>query len=53
MYAYELRGQGNDPDPKRIGDLKDVQLWFSDLNSFISSVRKEIGTVPILSLIHI
>ena len=47
VYAYELRGQGNDPDPKRIGDLKDVQLWFSDLNSFISSVRKEIGTVPI------
>ena len=47
VYAYELRGQGNDPDPKRIGDLKDVQLWFSDLNSFISSVRKEVGTVPI------
>ena len=47
VYAYELRGQGNDPEPKRIGDLKDVQLWFSDLNSFISSVRKEVGTVPI------
>ena len=47
VYAYELRGQGNDPDPERVGDLKDVQLWFSDLNSFISSVRKEIGTVPI------
>ena len=47
VYAYELRGQGNDPDPERVGDLKDVQLWFSDLNSFISSVRKEIGSVPI------
>jgi acylglycerol lipase len=47
VYAYELRGQGNDPDPERVGDLKDAQLWFSDLNSFISSVRKEIGTVPI------
>ena len=47
VYAYELRGQGNDPVPKRVGDLKDVQLWFSDLNSFISSVRKEIGSVPI------
>ena len=47
VYAYELRGQGNDPDPERVGDLKDAQLWFSDLNSFISSVRKEIGSVPI------
>jgi len=47
VYAYELRGQGNDPDPKRVGDLKDIQLWFSDLNSFISLVRKEIRDVPI------
>ena len=47
VYAYELRGQGNDPDPERVGDLKDIQLWFSDLNSFIQSVRKEIDTVPI------
>ena len=41
VYAYELRGQGNDPEPKRIGDLKDVQLWFSDLNSSsVQSVKK-------------
>ena len=41
LYAYELRGQGNDPDPKRVGDIASVEYWYKDLNSFITSVHKE------------
>jgi len=39
VYSYELRGQGNDPNKKRIGDIKNPNLWFADLDSFLKMVR--------------
>ena len=39
VYSYELRGQGNDPKKKRIGDIKRPELWYADLDSFIKLVR--------------
>ena len=38
-YALELRGQGNDPYPKRRGDLAQIEDWFADLRAFFSLVR--------------
>ncbi len=39
VYAYELRGQGNDPDRDRLGDIKAREHWFADLDTFVSLVR--------------
>ena len=47
VYAHELRGQGNDPDPKRIGDLRSPDLWYNDLDSFIATVRGRHKEVPV------
>ena len=47
LYAYELRGQGNDPDQSRVGDIASVEHWYKDLNSFIKKVHKETGDAPI------
>lgn len=33
-YGLELRGQGNDPDRARRGDIRHARLWFRDLNEF-------------------
>ena len=38
-FALELRGQGNDPDSKRRGDLARIEDWFADLRAFFSLVR--------------
>jgi alpha-beta hydrolase superfamily lysophospholipase len=38
-YALELRGQGNDPDLQRRGDLVRIEDWFADLSTFFSLVR--------------
>ena len=38
-YAVELRGQGNDPDPQRRGDLERIEDWFADLSAFFALVR--------------
>jgi acylglycerol lipase len=38
-YAMELRGQGNDPQPKRRGDLARLEDWFADLSAFFALVR--------------
>jgi len=37
--ALELRGQGNDPQPHRHGDLVKIDDWFRDLAAFFSLVR--------------
>lgn len=41
VYAYELRGQGNDPVRKRRGDIDDPANWSRDLLTFTSLVRRE------------
>jgi acylglycerol lipase len=38
-FALELRGQGNDPVPKRRGDLSRLEDWFADLSAFCALVR--------------
>ena len=47
LYAYELRGQGNDPEESSVGDIVSVEHWYKDLNSFIKKVHKETPEAPI------
>jgi acylglycerol lipase len=46
-YALELRGQGNDPEPKRRGDLARLEDWYTDLSSFLAFVRSRHPGCPI------
>lgn len=39
VYAYELRGQGNDPIHHRRGDIGDASEWYRDLIAFTMFVR--------------
>lgn len=41
LYAYEVRGQGKDPDKKRRGDIDDPENWSRDLHAFTDLVRSE------------
>lgn len=40
VYAYEMRGQGNDPVKARIGDIEHPRAWLSDLATFSALVKK-------------
>ena len=42
VYGYELRGQGNDPDTVRRGDIDSASLWLRDLLTFHRLVRAEL-----------
>jgi acylglycerol lipase len=46
-YAPELRGQGNDPEPRRRGDLDRLETWFTDLHAFLELVRAQHPGVPL------
>jgi len=39
VYAYEMRGQGNDPVKERIGDIEHPRAWLTDLATFSSLVQ--------------
>ena len=41
LYAYEVRGQGSDPNHERRGDISDPEDWYRDLNTFTQLMRKE------------
>ena len=41
FYAPETRGQGMDPNKQRIGDIRNAHIWFKDLYTFTSLVRKK------------
>jgi alpha-beta hydrolase superfamily lysophospholipase len=41
VFAYEVRGQGNDPIRERRGDISDPGDWYRDLYTFTNLVRKE------------
>ena len=45
-FALELRGQGNDPDPQRRGDLDSIATWFSDLSAFFALMRSRYPGTP-------
>lgn len=40
VYAYEVRGQGNDPKHSRRGDIDDPRDWYRDLETFTRMIRK-------------
>lgn len=40
LYAYEVRGQGNDPDRTRRGDIGDPKDWYRDLFAFTQLVQE-------------
>ena len=47
VFAYELRGQGNDPDRTRRGDIDHPRTWLRDLTTFHALVRERHPGVPI------
>lgn len=47
VYAYNLRGQGKDPQRDRVGDIKRRAHWFADLDSFLTHVRRLHPGVPL------
>jgi acylglycerol lipase len=46
VYAPELRGQGNDPEPQRRGDLPRPENWTEDLQTFVQMVREKHPHAP-------
>jgi alpha-beta hydrolase superfamily lysophospholipase len=46
-FAPELRGQGNDPQPRRRGDLESLDEWFADLQALLDLVRARHPSVPL------
>lgn len=47
VYAYELRGQGNDPDAASRGDIRTRWQWVEDLAGFTAAVRRRHPGLPI------
>jgi len=45
--APELRGQGNDPEESRRGDLEKIEDWFRDLSAFFLLVRSRYPDTPV------
>ena len=41
LYAYEVRGQGNDPMKTRRGDIGDPKQWYRDLFAFTQLVKEQ------------
>ncbi len=40
VYGLQLRGQGNDPDPSRRGDIRSRKQWLDDLEDFTALVQR-------------
>lgn len=40
FYAYEVRGQGRDPQTKRRGDIRQANEWLSDLEEFTKQIKE-------------
>ena len=47
VYGLQLRGQGNDPDLKRRGDIRSRQQWMDDLEDFTGLVKRRHRGVPV------
>jgi alpha-beta hydrolase superfamily lysophospholipase len=48
LYAYEVRGQGNDPAVAERGDVKNARQWLRDLETFHLLVRRRHPGVPVV-----
>ncbi len=40
VYGLQLRGQGNDPDVKKRGDIRSRRQWLEDLEDFTALVKR-------------
>ena len=47
VYGLQLRGQGNDPDLKRRGDIRSAREWRQDLLDFTALVRHRHPGAPV------
>lgn len=47
VYGIELRGQGNDPNPRRLGDIRSAKIWQQDLLTFHQLVSQRHPGVPV------
>jgi acylglycerol lipase len=47
VYAYELRGQGHDPEMKQRGDIASAEVWQRDLAVFHRLVKRRYPRTPI------
>lgn len=47
VYGLELRGQGNDPDRRRRGDISSAEVWQKDLLTFHRLVKERHPGVPV------
>lgn len=47
VYGYELRGQGNDPDPDKRGDIMHAREWLKDLDTFHQLVKQRHPKLPV------
>ncbi len=47
VYGLQLRGQGNDPDPKKRGDIRSKQQWQDDLEDFTALLKRRHRGLPI------
>lgn len=47
VYAYDLRGQGNDPVLDQRGDISGQKAWERDLSTFHSLVRRKHPRTPV------
>jgi acylglycerol lipase len=47
VYAYDLRGQGNDPVGSQRGDIRSANQWLHDLETFHLLVKKAHPRLPI------
>jgi alpha-beta hydrolase superfamily lysophospholipase len=47
VYGLELRGQGNDPELKKRGDIPSAKVWQRDLLTFHQLIRAKHPGVPV------
>jgi alpha-beta hydrolase superfamily lysophospholipase len=47
VYGLELRGQGNDPNVRRRGDIRSAKIWQKDLLTFHQLVSERHPGVPV------
>lgn len=48
VYGLELRGQGNDPNLKKRGDIRSGKIWVKDLLTFHKLVSAQHPGVPVI-----
>ena len=47
VYGLQLRGQGNDPDVRRRGDIRSASQWQQDLLDFTALVSRRHSGIPV------